>query len=195
MSKYVDFYKIGSYELLRLDIFKKCIKYKKNIIFSTGMATSSEINKVLNFFIKNNFFNFSILRCISNYPTSTNNINLKSIETLRKNLNKKFNNKKIKIGWSDHSKNEGVILKSVFRYNAEIIEFHLDLDGKGPEYKGGHCWLPSEIKNVIKLSKQNKNYDGNGRLHYQSSEINERKWRSDPRDGLRPMISERKKFK
>ena len=47
LSKYVDFYKIGSYELLRLDIFKKCIKYKKNIIFSTGMATSSEINKVL----------------------------------------------------------------------------------------------------------------------------------------------------
>ena len=79
LSKYVDFYKIGSYELLRLDIFKKCIRYKKNIIFSTGMAASLEINKVLNFFIKNNFFNFSILRCVSNYPTSTKNINLKSI--------------------------------------------------------------------------------------------------------------------
>ena len=195
LRNYVDFYKIGSYELLRIDIFEKCLKYKKRIIFSTGMSTSREIEKILNFFKKKNFYNFSILRCVSNYPTDLENINLKSIETLRKLLKSKFKNKTIKLGWSDHSKNQGVILKSIYKYNAEIIEFHLDLDGKGSEYKSGHCWLPKEIEIVIKMAKENKKLDGSGKIHYQLSEKNERKWRSDPKDGLRPMVSERKKFR
>jgi N-acetylneuraminate synthase len=195
LKEYVDFYKIGSYELLRLDIFHKCIKNRKDIIFSTGMSTELEIKKVLNIFKKNNFFKFSILRCVSNYPTKLDKVNLRSIETLSILLKKYLPNKKIKIGWSDHTKNESVILKSVYKYDADIIEFHLDLDGKGPEYQGGHCWLPHEIESVIKLSKYNKKIDGSGKIHYQSSELGERNWRSDPKDGLRPMISERKKYK
>ena len=91
-------------------------------------------------------------------------------------------------------KNLGVILKSIYKYNSEIIEFHLDLDGKGPEFKGGHCWLPNEIQDVIKLTKDGHKFDGNGRINYQKSEKNERNWRSDPRDGLRPILSERRKF-
>ena len=110
-------------------------------------------------------------------------------------LKKQFPNKKIKVGWSDHTKDESVILKSIYKYDVDIIEFHLDLDGKGPEYEGGHCWLPSEIISAIRHGKYNKKIDGNGKIHYQSSEFGERKWRSDPKDGLRPMISERKKYK
>ena len=155
LKKHVDFYKIGSYELLRLDI----------------------------------------LRCVSNYPTKLDKVNLQSIETLNSLLKKQFPNKKIKVGWSDHTKDESVILKSIYKYDVDIIEFHLDLDGKGPEYEGGHCWLPSEIISAIRHGKYNKKIDGNGKIHYQSSEFGERKWRSDPKDGLRPMISERKKYK
>jgi N-acetylneuraminate synthase len=195
LKKHVDFYKIGSYELLRLDIFKKCIKNKKDIIFSTGMATELEIKKVLNIFKINNFYKFSILRCVSNYPTKLDKVNLQSIETLNSLLKRQFPNKKIKVGWSDHTKDESVILKSIYKYDVDIIEFHLDLDGKGPEYEGGHCWLPSEIISAIRHGKYNKKIDGNGKIHYQSSEFGERKWRSDPKDGLRPMISERKKYK
>ena len=194
LKNYVDFYKIGSYELLRMDIFERCLKYKKKIIFSTGMSTSKEIEKILNLFKKKKFYNFSVLRCISNYPTDLKNTNLNSIETLRKLIKKKINKKKIDIGWSDHSKNQGVILRSVYKYNAKIIEFHLDLDGNGPEFKGGHCWLPLEMKKVIELTKLPNNVDGTGKLHYQKSEKNERMWRSDPKDGLRPIKSERKKF-
>jgi sialic acid synthase SpsE len=194
LKKYVDFYKIGSYELLRKDLFLECIKFKKKIIFSTGMANKKEINDILNIFKKKNFYNFSVLRCVSSYPTNFNMINLQSIESLKLFLKKKFKNKKIKVGWSDHSKNEGVVLKSIYKYNADIIEFHLDLDGKGPEYTGGHCWLPHEFKKVIELEKQNKFFDGNGVLSYQAVEKNERNWRSDPKDGLRPIRKERKKF-
>lgn len=194
LSRFVDFFKIGSYELLRLDIFERCLKYKKKIIFSTGMASQDEIEKVLNLFKKKRFLNFAVLRCVSNYPATIDKINLSSIKSLRNLVKRKFN-KDIKIGWSDHTRNKGVILKSIFSFNSEIIEFHLDLDGKGPEYKAGHCWLPNEIRDVIKHAKESTKYDGVGVLAFQKSEINERKWRSDPKDGLRPMLSERKKFR
>ena len=194
LSRFVDFFKIGSYELLRLDIFERCLKYKKKIIFSTGMASQNEIEKVLHLFKKKKFLNFAVLRCVSNYPATIDKINLSSIKSLRSLVQKKFK-KDIKIGWSDHTRNKGVILKSIFSFNSEIIEFHLDLDGNGPEYQAGHCWLPDEIKDVIKYAKESTKYDGVGVLAFQKSEINERKWRSDPKDGLRPMMKERKKFR
>ncbi len=194
LSPYVDFFKIGSYEILRRDLFKKIIKLNKKVIFSTGMASKAEIINIIQLFKSKKFYNFSILRCVSNYPADPNNSNLKSIETLRE-LTKKLLNKKIKIGWSDHTRNSSVILKAILTYNAEIIEFHLDLDGKGPEYKAGHCWLPNEFKNVISITKNNKMYDGNGKLKFNKSELKERYWRSDPIDGLRPIYKIRKKFK
>jgi len=194
LKDYVDFYKIGSYELLRKDLFQECLKIKKKIIFSTGMATQNEINDILNLFKKKNFYNFSILRCVSSYPADIKMINLESIKTLKEIVKKKFKGKKIRIGWSDHSRNKGVVLKSIYKYESDIVEFHLDLDGKGPEYKAGHCWLPSEFKEVIELSKYSKDFDGDGKLNYQKIEKNERNWRSDPTDGLRPIKSQRKKF-
>lgn len=194
LKKFVNFYKIGSYELLRKDLFLECLKYKKKIIFSTGMADKKEIIQTLDLFKKKRFYNFIVLRCVSNYPTNIEMTNLSSIKTLRTVLGNKFKNKNIKVGWSDHSKNEGVILKSIYKYNADVIEFHLDLDGKGPEYKSGHCWLPHEFKKIIDLEKSNHFFDGNGKLTYQSVEKKERNWRSDPVDGLRPIKKERKKF-
>ena len=32
-----------------------------------------------------------------------------------------------------------------------MIEFHLDIDGAGPEYNSGHCWLPNQIESVVQL--------------------------------------------
>ena len=158
------------------------------------MASQNEIEKVLHLFKKKKFLNFAVLRCVSNYPATIDKINLSSIKSLRSLVQKKFK-KDIKIGRSDHTRNKGVILKSIFSFNSEIIEFHLDLDGNGPEYQAGHCWLPDEIKDVIKHAKESTKYDGVGVLAFQKSEINERKWRSDPKDGLRPMMKERKKFR
>ena len=57
------------------------------------------------------------------------------------------------IGWSDHTKNQAVIYEAIGQV-AEMIEFHLDLDGKGNEYEHGHCWRPDEIWSVIDVVKQ-----------------------------------------
>lgn len=194
LKDYVDFFKIGSYELLRTDLFQECIKSKKKIIFSTGMANKQEILKVIEIFKKKKYYKFSVLRCVSNYPLKSNFSNIKSIQTLKLLLNKKIN-KHIKVGWSDHSKSKAVILTSILKYGAEIVEIHVDLDGKGDEFKGGHCWLPHEIKKVIEIVNQSNILTGNGKLDYQKSEKNERNWRSDPSDGLRPLKKIRNNLK
>lgn len=195
ISSYVNFFKIGSYELLRKDIFEKIITQDKHVIFSTGMATEKEILKRISFFKKRKNYNFSILRCVSNYPTKVENTNLSSIRSLKKIL---INNKmiNIKVGWSDHTVSIPVILNAIFLQNIDVLEMHFDIDKKGAEYsKKGHCWLPNEIKLLKKFISDIHDASGNIKLNFGLSEKYERSWRSDPTDGLRPMKHIRKKMK
>jgi hypothetical protein len=50
------------------------------------------------------------------------------------------------MGWSDHTVNSGVIHRAIHKWDAKIIEFHLDLEGKGEEFSSGHCWLPIKLR-------------------------------------------------
>lgn len=188
LKKYVDFFKIASYEILWDELFEKCIATKKKLIFSTGMATSKEIKNRLKYLKRKKFEKISILHCVSSYPAEVESLNLETISYLRSLV---YNNK-TKVGWSDHSVNEAVIYKSIFKYDAEIIEMHFDLEGKGFEFKFKHCWLPHQAKDLIqniRLLKNSNNYFGK---KISKSEKVERKWRTDNFDGLRPLIEIRK---
>jgi len=95
----------------------------------------------------------------------------------------------------DHSVSSAVLCRAVYKYDAKIIEFHLDLDGKGDEYEAGHCWLPGQIQNTIKLINDGFSADGDGIKKPSPSELADRDWRADPSDGLRPFKKIRKNFK
>ena len=194
LKPYVDFFKIASYELLWSDLFYECIKTRKKLIFSTGMATQTEIIKVLKLFKNRKFKNFSIMRCNSSYPTTYKDANLKSIKKLKIITKKFFPNNKNEIGWSDHSCSPAIIYRAINKFDAELVEFHLDIDKKGKEFNGGHCWLPSEISDVIKNVNLGMISDGNGIIKPSKSEKNEKNWRADPSDGLRPLKFIRKKI-
>ena len=180
---YVDFFKIASYELLWLNLIGACAKTTKPLILSSGMANIDEIKSAIEVARTNNCLDLSILHCVSSYPTPIDQCNLKAINTL------KSLDENIKVGWSDHSKNPVVLHRAINHWNAQIIEFHLDLDGNGGEYKSGHCWLPNEIEPIIKFTKNFELMDGNGKKEALSIEENERFWRADPTDGLRPLKS------
>ncbi len=184
LEPYVDFYKIASYELLWDDLLIKCALTRKPVIISTGMATLDEIRHAVEVLKKNNCSPM-VLHCTSAYPSPYNEANLAAIETLKKETG-------CKVGWSDHTVNPGVINRAVHKWGATVIEFHLDLDGKGEEYNSGHCWLPNEIQPVIKEIRQALEADGNGEKCPSSSELPDREWRADPSDGLRPIKSVRK---
>lgn len=186
LEPYVDFFKIASYELLWEDLLIECAKTNKDVIISTGMADLVEIKNSVEILNKYGC-EPNILHCTSAYPTPYKDANLSAIETIRKNTN-------CQVGWSDHTANPAVIYRAVHKWNACIIEFHLDTDGQGAEFSGGHCWLPDNIEMVIKQIKEGLGSDGGGIKAPVESELSDRLWRTDNSDGLRPHKSIRQTF-
>jgi N-acetylneuraminate synthase len=76
-----------------------------------------------------------------------------------------------------------------------MVEFHLDLEGEGEEYRAGHCWLPEQIRPVIESVQIGFRADGSGEKVPMPSELPERDWRADPSDGLRPFLNIREKWR
>lgn len=117
-----DRLKVASRDLTNLPLIQALSETKIPIILSTGMSGLQEINDALDIITKYHN-NISILHCISEYPASYENINLKSITYLKN----KF--PKYTIGYSDHS--IGIsIPNAAVALGAEIIEKHVTLDRK-----------------------------------------------------------------
>ena len=187
LEPFVDFYKIASYEILWSDLLIRTAGKNKPMVLSTGMATLEEIGHAVNVVRKSGNDRITLLHCISGYPTPPSEANLSAIRTLEQAFG-------CPVGWSDHSADPGVIHRAVHKWGAEMIEFHLDLEGKGSEFQSGHCWLPNQISQVIKAIGAGLDADGSGEKVPSPSELNDLDWRADPEDGLRPLRSKRKEL-
>ena len=182
LNEYVDFFKIAYYELLWDDLLVACAKTNKPVILSTGMATITEIQHAVEVIKNSGCDKLTLLHCTSAYPTPHNEANLAAIETLR-------NKFECTVGWSDHTVNPGVINRAINKWGAEVIEFHMDLEGDGEEFNSGHCWLPNQIAPIITQVRDGLSADGDGNKKPVESEKPDRLWRADPSDGLRPLKS------
>ena len=188
LEPYVDFYKIASYELLWDELLAACASSGKPVIISTGMATMDEITHAVEVLKDNGCKEPTLLHCTSAYPTPYEEANLAAIETIRLATG-------CEVGWSDHTVEPAVIHRAIHRWDSQVIEFHLDLDGKGEEYEAGHCWLPEQIAMVIDDVNKGFKADGTGIKEPVASEISDRAWRADPSDGLRPLKEIRDQWK
>ena len=188
LEPYVAFYKIASYELLWDDLLTACARTGKPIILSTGMALLGEIQHAVEVLRKNGCPSPTLLHCTSAYPTPYTEANLAAIETIRQATG-------CEVGWSDHTVEPAVIHRAIHHWGAKVIEFHLDLDGKGEEYASGHCWLPDQVGAVIQDVNKAFLADGNGIKEPVPSELADRLWRADPSDGLRPLKELRAQWK
>jgi sialic acid synthase SpsE len=180
LEPFVDFYKVASYELMWHKLLEACANTGKPLVVSTGMATIEEIDDAVKAIRAVGCKDLTLLSTISGYPTPVAECNLAFINTLRERY-------KLNAGWSDHSVSIGVLARAVHAYEASMIEFHLDLDGQGDEFKTGHCWLPEKIESAIKLIKDGFVASGSSDKMLGASEIGDREWRADPIDGLRPL--------
>ncbi len=179
LMPFVERYKIASYELTWPALIEACARTGKPLILSTGMATPDEIATAVMTFRRSGGRDLTLLHCVSGYPHPCEDANLAAIETLRRAHH-------YPVGWSDHSARPGVIQRAVHRWGANVVEFHLDLDGKGDEFKTGHCWLPDAIERVIAEVRDGLRADGDGVKQPMPAEAADREWRADPSDGLRP---------
>lgn len=183
---FVDFFKIASYSLLHDELLVKVARTGKPVALSTGMATLREVERAVELLEGNGCKDLTLLHCVSVYPTPLKETNPGIILRWQTYFDW------LDIGWSDHTVNQSVIyfLASM----VDMIEFHLDLDGQGNEYGLGHCWLPERISEVIKVVKQLQELTERPIIEMSESEQQERLWRADPSDGLRPLREMRERL-
>ena len=124
----VEWYKIGSGEFTDLPFIREVLKFNKPVIFSTGMSTINEIDKVYNFILKNKKNDFALMNCTSEYPPKLSDINLGFLNIMKKKYKKSI------IGHSDHTNTVSTSLAASVM-GAKIIEKHVYLEGKnfGPD--------------------------------------------------------------
>ena len=148
-------YKVSSFEMNDLNLVKEIAKTKKPMIISTGLATLDEIKKTYKVAKKFGCKDITLLYCVSNYPSDTDDFNLNNIKILKK----KF---KCKIGLSDHS-NGNEIASLALAYGAEVFEKHIALQnqkkGHDIEFSARGREIKSYADNLNKINQIiSKNY-------------------------------------
>lgn len=196
LEPYVDFYKLASYQILWTDMLREVARTGREVVLATGMATLEEVRGAVEVLRNGDCGPLTLLHCVSLYPTPVEVANLRAIESLRA----EFGTQELHYGWSDHTVSAEVVERAVGRFGASMVEFHLDLDGRGEEYSAGHCWLPAMMEQVILNTQERPGQhahpneracDGDGQKTPRPSESIERQWRTDPSDGLRPLLPTR----
>lgn len=120
--------KVGSGDLTNLPILKYMALKNLPIILSTGMADLIETKEAVDVIFSINQ-QLIVLHCTTNYPTLIDEVNLKVMDTLKKELN-------LIVGYSDHTEGINVSLAAV-ALGASMIEKHFTLDKNlpGPDHK------------------------------------------------------------
>jgi len=139
----IDFYKIPSGEITNLPYLEKVAKLGLSIVMSTGMANMQEVKDAFNVLIKNGVQKneITILHCNTEYPTPMEDVNLKAMLSIEKELG-------VEIGYSDHTLGIEIPIAAV-ALGAKIIEKHFTLDRKmeGPDHKAS--LEPNELKAMV----------------------------------------------
>jgi len=145
--------KIASYDCSSFEMVRELSKKFQNVIMSTGATYDDEINiscKIL----KKSKKNFSLLHCVTIYPTPLNKINLKKIIYLKKKY-------KVPVGFSDHSesfnKKKNLASKLSILFGADLIERHITILSKDLTKDGKVSVLPEDITEIKKFSNLSRN--------------------------------------
>ncbi|KAF5431161.1 N-acetylneuraminate synthase [Candidatus Methanophagaceae archaeon] len=141
-------YKIASADLINLPLIEHVAKKRKPMIVSTGMSTLDEVKDAVDVISKYTD-ELILLHCVSTYPSDSEEINLRNMETLRKTFN-------CSVGYSGHERGIAVSEAAV-ALGACVVERHFTLDRtmKGPDHAAsleppGLFKLVRDIKSIEK---------------------------------------------
>lgn len=178
LAEYCEFVKVGSYELNCLEIVAAAAKLGKPLILSTGMATTEEVNAAITV-ASQHTGDIAVLHCVSLYPCPVNQANLSRIHSPSYSLG----SRRLAAGYSDHTASPEVVKRAVQVFSARVVEMHVDApDGLGFE-SGEHCWSFEAAQKTIEECRM----DGDSGAKETRPDHDERAWRRDPSDGMRPM--------
>ena len=137
----VPAYKIASYEITDIPLIRKAASTGKPVIISTGVAYLSDIEKALDACRLENNEDVILLKCVSAYPTPYEDMNLRCIETLKKEFG-------CITGLSDHSMGS-VIASAAIALGAKVIEKHMTLRRADGGVDSAFSMEPEEFAGMI----------------------------------------------
>jgi len=136
-------FKIPSGEITNLPYLRHIGSLKKEVILSTGMANTGEIEDALDILVKAGTIkeNITVLHANTMYPTPMEDVNLKAMVTIGNTFDVVF-------GYSDHTLGIEVDIAAV-AMGASCIEKHFTLDKnmEGPDHKAS--LEPDELKAMV----------------------------------------------
>lgn len=137
----VDFYKIGSGDIVWPKMLKYIAQKGKPIILSTGDSTLAEVDEAVRIIESTGNNKLILLQCVTNYPSKIESANINVLKTYQTAFN-------IITGYSDHSPGDIVVLGAV-SLGAKVIEKHFTLSkkDKGPDHS--HSMEPREFQHMV----------------------------------------------
>ncbi len=135
-----DFFKVPSVELNNIHLISTLLNHNKYVLISTGAHSEEE----LNFTIKAlPVGGWSLMHCISNYPTRAFNANLGYIDHMRKISS-------APVGYSSHDQDWAVIAVALTK-GVRIIERHITLDSKLEGLDHSTSSTPDEFEALMRI--------------------------------------------
>lgn len=147
-------YKIPSGEITNYPYLVCVAKTHKPVILSTGMSRMEEVDEAVQVLKEYGAGGITLLHCNTQYPTPIQDVNLRAMQTLKKQF-------RLPVGYSDHTLGIEVPVAAA-AMGAQVIEKHFTLDRSmdGPDHKAS--LEPEELLAMICAIRNVERAMGNG---------------------------------
>lgn len=133
----VPVFKVASFEINDIPFIRKIARTGKPIIMSTGIAYLADIELALKTCREEGNENVILLKCCSAYPTPYEDLNLKTIPSMKEVFD-------CIVGLSDHTMGCAVAGAAV-AVGAKVVEKHLTLAGQTAAQTQPFPWSPRSL--------------------------------------------------
>lgn len=150
----VPAYKIASGDLYSIPLLKHIARFGKPMIISTGGATMEDVRRAFDALYPINQ-NLILLQCTAAYPVQPEEMNLKVIDTLRREFPETV------VGLSDHQ--DGIAMSILaYAFGARVFEKHFTLhrSWKGNDHR--FSLEPAGIQKMVRDLKRARTAVGDG---------------------------------
>ena len=162
LNKYkLKYNKIASPMLTNLALLNAVAKQKRFTFISTGMSKLSDVQTAVQIFKKHKC-KFNLMHCVSVYPCSDENLNLKMIQVYKK----KF---RVDVGYSGHEKSVSPSLMAAC-LGATSIERHITLDRTMWGTDHAASLEINGMKNFVEIIRRFEKIIGDGKKKFLQAE-------------------------
>ncbi|MGG7073560.1 N-acetylneuraminate synthase family protein [Campylobacter sp. 9BO] len=163
----VKAHKVGADDATNLPFIKYIARTNKPILLSSGMCTLQEIREMIDACLEVGNDKIILFHTVSNYPTYSEEVNLKVIQTLKKEF------PYVKVGFSDHTVGSTACFAAACM-GAQVVEKHFtyDKNADGPDHQLSAN--PSEMKEIVSNIREFEIMKGSGAKKPVGKEITNR---------------------